>query len=107
MRSPMTDSGAALKVSELNGIKVYNCTAGKTTPEWLEEHKNKHVSLRYNEGRMFRMRNRFVAPLWVVRGTTSLHAVARLLHSPHLNHHSHDNNVAGVRSAAIRLPPAH
>jgi ribosome biogenesis protein ENP2 len=34
----------ALRVSELNGIKVYCCTAGKATPEWA----NVKGSLRYN-----------------------------------------------------------
>lgn len=38
-----------LRVSELNGVKVYNCTAGKTTPQWLEDLNNGQASsLRYN-----------------------------------------------------------
>lgn len=27
----------ALKVSSSNGVKVYNCTAGKSTPQWYED----------------------------------------------------------------------
>ena len=40
---------AALKVSSLNGVKVYNCTAGKTLPQWFEEAGNNRRSLRKNE----------------------------------------------------------
>ena len=39
----------ALKVSELNGVKVYNCTSGKTTPQWVDEASKTNRSLRYNE----------------------------------------------------------
>ena len=35
------------QVSSLNGVKIYNCAAGKTVPEWMEEAKKKHKSLRY------------------------------------------------------------
>ncbi len=37
------------QVSELtDGVKVYNLSAGKSLPEWLEEARSK--SLRYNSG---------------------------------------------------------
>lgn len=39
----------ALKVSALNGVKVYNCSAGKTTPQWMEDSIKKNISLRYND----------------------------------------------------------
>jgi ribosome biogenesis protein ENP2 len=32
----------------LNGIKTYNLSAGKTTPQFMEEAAKKKVSLRYN-----------------------------------------------------------
>lgn len=43
---------SALKVSTLGGVKIYNCSAGKTLPQWYEEAKNKNDrrgSLRYNQ----------------------------------------------------------
>jgi ribosome biogenesis protein ENP2 len=41
---------SGLKVTELNGVKIYDCAAGKTSPEWLEAFEKKKVgSLRYNE----------------------------------------------------------
>jgi len=42
-------SNLPLKVSSLNGVKVYNCTAGKTTPEWFDLYKGREGALRYNE----------------------------------------------------------
>lgn len=41
----------ALKVTSSNGVKVYNCTAGKSTPQWYEDASKKGAkgSLRYNE----------------------------------------------------------
>jgi ribosome biogenesis protein ENP2 len=38
----------SLPVSELNGVKLYNLSSGKTLPEFLEEQKKNHKSLRYN-----------------------------------------------------------
>jgi hypothetical protein len=41
-----------LKVTSLNDVKVYNCSAGKTTPQWLEDGGNKNSkALRYNQGK--------------------------------------------------------
>lgn len=37
-----------LPVSALQGIKVYNLSAGKTLPQWLEDAHKKKMSLRYN-----------------------------------------------------------
>jgi ribosome biogenesis protein ENP2 len=42
-------SVAPLKVTTLNDVKVYNCSAGKTVPQWMEDYANNNVgSLRYN-----------------------------------------------------------
>jgi len=38
----------ALTVSELNGVKSYNLSAGKTLTEFIEESKSQSKSLRYN-----------------------------------------------------------
>jgi len=35
-------------ISELNGVKIYNFAAGKTLPQFLEEARKQHSSLRYN-----------------------------------------------------------
>ncbi len=40
---------AALKVSSLNGVQIYNVAAGKTNPQWAEEAKKQKTNLRYNE----------------------------------------------------------
>ena len=41
---------AALKVSEFGNTKVYNCTAGKTDPQWQDDFDSKKItSLRYNQ----------------------------------------------------------
>ncbi len=37
------------QITELNGIKIYNLSSGKTTPQFLEEAVKKKVSLRYNK----------------------------------------------------------
>lgn len=37
------------KITEVNGIKTYNMSAGKTLPQFQEEAKKAHKSLRYNE----------------------------------------------------------
>lgn len=42
---------SGLQVNTLNGVKVYNCTAGKSTPEWFQEFKHREGTLRYNEGK--------------------------------------------------------
>lgn len=39
----------ALKVTNLNGVKVYNCSAGKSTPQWQSEFNGREGALRYNE----------------------------------------------------------
>ena len=36
-------------ISELNGIKIYNLSVGKTLPQFLEEAYKKNKSLRYDE----------------------------------------------------------
>jgi N-acetylgalactosamine 4-sulfate 6-O-sulfotransferase len=33
-------SVAPLKVTTLNDVKVYNCSAGKTVPQWMEDYAN-------------------------------------------------------------------
>jgi len=39
----------ALKVSTLHGVKIYNCSAGRTLPQWYDEAQKKGgKSLRYN-----------------------------------------------------------
>lgn len=38
-----------MEVLDTSGVKVYNVSAGKTIPEWLEE-KKKGKSLRKNPG---------------------------------------------------------
>jgi hypothetical protein len=43
-------SAMSLPVTSLNGVKVYNLSAGRTLPQWLEESKKKKISLRYNQG---------------------------------------------------------
>lgn len=35
-------------ISEVNGVKIYNLSAGKTLPQFLEEAKKKNASLKYN-----------------------------------------------------------
>ena len=43
----------ALKVSSHRGVKIYNCSAGKTLPQWLQQHSKQEIkagSLRYNAG---------------------------------------------------------
>jgi ribosome biogenesis protein ENP2 len=42
---------AALKVSSLNGVQIYNCAAGKTTPQWFDEASKNKTNLKYNAGR--------------------------------------------------------
>lgn len=37
------------KITEVNGVKTYNMSAGKTLPQFIEEAKKTHKSLRYNE----------------------------------------------------------
>ena len=37
------------KVTEINGVKTYNMSAGKTYSQFLEQAKDKHKSLRYDE----------------------------------------------------------
>ena len=37
------------KITEVNGIKTYNMSAGKTFTQFYEEAKKSHKSLRYNE----------------------------------------------------------
>jgi ribosome biogenesis protein ENP2 len=39
----------SLGITELNGVKIYNLSAGKTLPQFLEEAYKKSRSLRYNE----------------------------------------------------------
>lgn len=36
------------KITEVNGIKTYNMSAGKTFSQFYEEAKKTHKSLRYN-----------------------------------------------------------
>ncbi|KAL4470292.1 hypothetical protein ABPG74_011903 [Tetrahymena malaccensis] len=36
-------------ISEVNGVKIYNLSAGKTLPQFLEEAKKKNASLKYNQ----------------------------------------------------------
>lgn len=38
-----------MQVTEYNDVKVYNLSAGKSLPQFVEEAKKKHQSLRYNE----------------------------------------------------------
>lgn len=40
---------SAFTISELNGIKIYNLSAGKTTFEFLDDAKKKSYSLKYNK----------------------------------------------------------
>ena len=42
---------SALKVTTLGGVKIYNCSAGKTLPQWYEEAKKRKGggSLRYDQ----------------------------------------------------------
>jgi hypothetical protein len=37
------------KVTEINGVKTYNMSAGKTYHQFMEEAKNNHKSLRYDD----------------------------------------------------------
>ena len=46
-----------MEASDVSGVKVYNLSAGKTLPEWIDEAK-KH-SLRYNAGACVRLFARF------------------------------------------------
>ena len=39
----------SIGISELNGVKCYNLSAGKTVTEFLEEAKQQNKSLRYNK----------------------------------------------------------
>jgi len=39
----------AYSVSELNGVKIYNLSAGKTQLQFLEEAYKNKISLKYNE----------------------------------------------------------
>mmetsp|Transcript_31892 Transcript_31892/g.44626 ORF Transcript_31892/g.44626 Transcript_31892/m.44626 type:complete len:710 (+) Transcript_31892:188-2317(+) len=41
-----------MKVSHINGVKIYHCSAGKTLPQWFDNVRNvaaRKESLRYNE----------------------------------------------------------
>jgi hypothetical protein len=45
----------SLKATSSNGVKVYNCTAGKSTPQWYEDAlkkktKGKQTRMRGDEG---------------------------------------------------------
>lgn len=45
----MADGGySTLKVSTLNGVKVYNVSGGKSVPEWISERKKR--ALRKDQG---------------------------------------------------------
>lgn len=37
------------KITEVNGVKTYNMSAGKTYQQFFEEAKKNHKSLRYDE----------------------------------------------------------
>jgi len=37
------------QISELNGVKIYNLSAGKSTPEFLQEAKKLKTTLKYNK----------------------------------------------------------
>ena len=38
-----------MKVSELNGVKIYDLSSGKSMPEYLEEAKKRKVKLKHLE----------------------------------------------------------
>ena len=38
-----------MKVSELNGIKIYDLSSGKSMPEYLEEAKKRKIKLKHLE----------------------------------------------------------
>lgn len=38
----------SFSISEVNGVKIYNLSAGKTLPQFLEEARKKNASLKYN-----------------------------------------------------------
>jgi len=38
-----------MKVSELNGVKVYDLSSGKSLPEYMEEAKKKKIKLKHLE----------------------------------------------------------
>ena len=38
-----------MKVSELNGVKIYDLSSGKSIPEYLEEAKKRQIKLKQLE----------------------------------------------------------
>lgn len=38
-----------MEVQELQGIKIYNLSSGKTLPQWIEESKKKKLTLKFNQ----------------------------------------------------------
>jgi len=38
-----------MKVSELNGVKIYDLSSGKSIPEYLEEEKKRKIKLKQLE----------------------------------------------------------
>ena len=38
-----------MKVSELNGVKIYDLSSGKSLPEYLEEAKKRKIKLKHLE----------------------------------------------------------
>ena len=38
-----------MKVSELNGVKIYDLSSGKSVPEYVEEAKKRKIKLKHLE----------------------------------------------------------
>ena len=38
-----------MKVSELNGVKIYDLSSGKNLPEYMEEAKKRQIKLKHLE----------------------------------------------------------
>lgn len=64
----------ALSVTELNDVKVYNLTSGKTLPQWLEQRQ--HRSLKKDEGACLAVACWFASPHLVARVAAALQTTA-------------------------------
>jgi len=63
----LAGSSDEMQVTEaIEGVKVYNLSAGKTLKEWLNEASTRHVSLKKSVRRVANQNPRVAAPLTLI-----------------------------------------
>ena len=67
-------ASSALSVTELNNVKVYNLTSGKTLPEWLAQ--KTRTSLKKDEGTYHRLPRLLVSALVAAHRLVSTQTIA-------------------------------